>query len=551
LRLRAPDVQESLMASPVTLTSANAIYRTGEYSIANNQWGTPQSMQNQAGSTSQITINDPDQGANDVSIQWQFPDSRSSSGVWGYLEVIWGGGPGWESAPQLRTQISNIKDLVIDYSVTNASPNSNLLIELWTTNAAGQPTAEVAVSAAGFRTPGSYTYSDQYITADVNANAPGGGGGGASWKFVTLSLPVDTLSGTVSFSNILSDLVQRGIVNPSDYVSGIELGIEPQRGSGAMQISNFAVYEALHATHTIAYSGTQAGQAFDITTNNNYVIDGGPLGAGTSIVRIDTPLALTRVDLLASGHIDLTNGRYGEIDLANIGEIRFSDARLPVSALSATPMGGTPGDDILHAVLGAPSVFAGLGDDTISSVPGWATATYLRGDEGDDSIAGAAGFDDINGNMGADTIDGGSGGDDWLLGGRENDLITAHASNNLIYGNIGDDTLSGGAGQDTIRGGQDNDIITGGAGNDFLSGDRGADTLTGGAGADTFHFFTGAGLERVTDFNLDQGDRVQLLPGTQYSIAHSGADTVITTAGGDQMILVGVSLSAGSWIFGA
>lgn len=539
------------MASPVTLTSANAIYRTGEYAVANNQWGTPQSMQNQAGSTAQLTINDPDRGANDVSVQWQFPDSRSSSGVWGYLEVIWGGGPSWTSAPQFRTQVSNIKELTVDYAVSNVAPNSNLLLEIWTTNAAGEPTAEIAVAAGGFRNPGTYTYSDQYITADVNAAAPGAGGGGASWKFVTLSLPVDKLSGTISFSNILADLVHRGIINPNDYVSGLELGVEPARGSGSMQVTEFNVYEALNATHTITYNGTQAGQAFDITTNNSYVINGGALGAGTSIVRIDTSLADTRVDLLANGHIDLTNGRYGEIDLANIGEIRFADARVPVSALSGVPTTGTAGADILTAVLGAPSVFAGLGDDTISGVPGWTTATYLRGEDGNDSVAGSAAFDDVNGNQGADTIDGGAGGNDWLLGGRDNDLITAHASNNLIFGNVGDDTLAGGTGQDTIRGGQDNDVITGGAGNDFLAGDRGNDTLTGGAGADIFHFFSGAGLERVTDFSLAEGDRVQLLPGTQYSIAQSGSDTVISLAGGDQMILVGVSLSAGSWIFGA
>jgi Ca2+-binding RTX toxin-like protein len=63
-----------------------------------------------------------------------------------------------------------------------------------------------------------------------------------------------------------------------------------------------------------------------------------------------------------------------------------------------------------------------------------------------------------------------------------------------------------------VRGGQDDDIVRGGAGDDFVSGDRGADTVAGGSGADLFHTFGDAGLDRVTDFSLAEGDRVMLDP---------------------------------------
>jgi len=536
------------MATPITLTSAGAIYRSGEYSVANDDWGTPRNMQNQPGSTSQITINDPENAPNNVSIQWQFPDYSSPSGVWGFLEVIWGGGPGWGSYAPFRTQVSNIKDFTVEYSVRNITPGSNLLIEVWTSNAQGQPTTELGVVAAGFRNRASFTYSDQYITAGVNPNSPGGDAGTGTWRFIQLALTSDQLTGTISFSNILADMVARGLINPNDYVSGLELGVEPVRGSGGMQIDKFVVFQELVTTHTITYNGTQAGQFFDITTNNDYVINGGALGAATSVVRINTPLATTRVDLLAGGHIDVTGGRYGNIDLSNIGEIRFSDQRVPVSALSTGPQAST-GDDVLAARLGAPEIHAGLGNDTVTGVVGWATATYLRGDEGDDSVVGGAGFDDINGNAGADTIDGGTGGNDWLVGGKDNDKITAQASSNILYGNLGDDTLTGGTGADTLRGGQGDDSVTGGGGNDWIAGDRGNDTLVGGAGADIFHTFGDAGIDRVLDFHVSEGDRVLVLAGTQYSIAQSGADTVINMVGGGQMILVGVSLSAGDWVF--
>jgi serralysin len=44
---------------------------------------------------------------------------------------------------------------------------------------------------------------------------------------------------------------------------------------------------------------------------------------------------------------------------------------------------------------------------------------------------------------------------------------------------------------------------------------------------------------------------VQLDPGTTYSVAQVGADTVITMGGGAQMTLVGVSMATltDGWIF--
>lgn len=151
--------------------------------------------------------------------------------------------------------------------------------------------------------------------------------------------------------------------------------------------------------------------------------------------------------------------------------------------------------------------------------------------EGDDILTGAALADVLEGFAGLDEIDGGGGLD-------------------IINGNQGNDTVIGGDGDDVVRGGKDDDLLTGGAGDDFLSGDRGADTVTGGAGADTFHTFTGAGLDRVTDFNLAEGDRVLIFAGTQYTVSQSGADTIIDLGGGDRMVLAGVQQSSltGNWI---
>jgi Ca2+-binding RTX toxin-like protein len=207
------------------------------------------------------------------------------------------------------------------------------------------------------------------------------------------------------------------------------------------------------------------------------------------------------------------------------------------------------GNDVVVGGAGDDTLNGGTGDDLVVGGDG---VNYLRGDDGDDYIQGGSGFDDINGNMGNDTCVSG-GGDDWVVGGKGDDSLVGSDGQNLVYGNIGADTCDGGAGDDVVRGGQDNDVVLGGAGNDFVSGDRGDDTVTGGAGADIFHTFGDAGIDRVTDFSLAQGDRVQVDPGTMFIVSQVGADTMITMTGGAQMILAGVQMNTltPGWIFGA
>jgi Ca2+-binding RTX toxin-like protein len=201
---------------------------------------------------------------------------------------------------------------------------------------------------------------------------------------------------------------------------------------------------------------------------------------------------------------------------------------------------GGAGNDGLMGDASAETVNGGGGNDVIFGAGG---DDYLRGDDGNDQIYGGAGFDDINGNVGNDT-EGGGAGPDWVVGGKDNDLLHGDEGGDIVYGNLGDDTCDGGADADLVRGGQGNDVITGGTGNDWLSGDRGDDTLTGGPGADIFHSFGDAGIDRVTDFNLAEGDRVQLDPGTTYTVSQAGADTVIAMTGGAQLVLVGVQASS-------
>jgi Ca2+-binding RTX toxin-like protein len=218
-----------------------------------------------------------------------------------------------------------------------------------------------------------------------------------------------------------------------------------------------------------------------------------------------------------------------------------------ITSPSPPVLNGGDGPETFAASSGSPEVHGGGGADTIT---GWSGQDYLRGDDGNDTISGGSAFDDINGNMGADTAHGNLG-DDWVVGGKDDDLLYGDDGADIVYGNLGNDILNGGAGADLMRGGQGDDVIRGDNGRDWLSGDLGDDTISGGAGADTFHTFATAGLDRVTDFNPDEGDLVQVDAGSAYTLRQIGADTIIDFGGGNQMVLVGVQLSSlpTGWIF--
>lgn len=217
---------------------------------------------------------------------------------------------------------------------------------------------------------------------------------------------------------------------------------------------------------------------------------------------------------------------------------------------------GYAGNDTIDGGGGSDTIWGGSGDDVISLSSDITLRgdSFLRGEEGNDSMVGGRAFDDMHGNQGEDTLRGGAW-NDWVVGGQDNDLLFGDDGNDVVYGNLGNDTVYGdsagsGAGDDWVRGGQGNDSISAGAGADLIWGDRGDDTISGGQGADVFHSFSGAGLDRIIDFNAAEGDRLILDGAPSYSLRQEGSDTVVDLGGADRVVLVGVSLSGlpAGWI---
>ncbi len=89
-------------------------------------------------------------------------------------------------------------------------------------------------------------------------------------------------------------------------------------------------------------------------------------------------------------------------------------------------------------------------------------------------------------------------------GTRFNDAITAASGGSVLNGLAGNDLITGLGGADVLNGGDGNDVLTGGGGRNSFRGD---------AGADVFSITTeslNAGIQTISDFNADQGDRLLL-----------------------------------------
>ena len=268
-----------------------------------------------------------------------------------------------------------------------------------------------------------------------------------------------------------------------------------------------------------------SGQLLQIEGNDTVLFHGGP-ASGASVVFGMTDNGISTVTVTFAGHTV-------EFDTGVV--VASANSNLIFDDGSHLIMGG-PRNESLDGGAGNDALFGGDGTDTLS---GHAGSNLLQGNQGDDVLTAESG---------ADTIYGGQG-DDMIATG----LGAAGEAGDFAQGNKGADTLSGGAGADSLLGGQGNDSIQGGAGADFVSGDRGADTMTGGAGADIFHVTADGSVDRITDFHLAEGDRVQIDPGMTFQLMQQGADTVVTLGGGGSVVLVGVDMSTlhGDWIFAA
>ena len=312
------------------------------------------------------------------------------------------------------------------------------------------------------------------------------------------------------------------------------------RYASAPQLDDIAAAQAEYGVNTTTRTGdttygfgSNAGRSWFEATASTKVVFAVWDAGGTDTLDFSGYSNGQKIDL-REGHFSDVGGLVGNVAVA--AGAKIEDAR------------GGSGVDTIYGNALANWLRGEAGDDTINGLAG---DDRLDGNDGNDTITGGDGFDRINGNIGNDFAYGGEG-VDWVVGGQNNDQLFGEAGDDIVYGNLGNDICYGGMGSDIVRGGQGDDVLSGDDGNDWLAGDRGADNITGGLGADIFYSFAGSGSDLITDFNRAQGDRIQLDAGQARSIYQSGANAIIDLGGGDQVILVGVDISAltGDWLIG-
>ena len=175
--------------------------------------------------------------------------------------------------------------------------------------------------------------------------------------------------------------------------------------------------------------------------------------------------------------------------------------------------------------------------------------------EPDDPSVGTPGADVMEGTPGDDALRA-RGGDDVVKGGPGDDLMSGGAGDDALRGGRGDDRLLGGDGSDDLRGGIGADRLLGGAGDDRLDGGRGAgiDRATGGDGADVFVFAAGDARLVVTDFDFEEGDRIDLVgvsaDGRSHIVAGGEQEQLIVLENGDSILFrgEGVDLSDAAFV---
>ena len=157
---------------------------------------------------------------------------------------------------------------------------------------------------------------------------------------------------------------------------------------------------------------------------------------------------------------------------------------------------GNSGKNSLNGAEGADSLLAGDGSDTLNGGPKDGVADYLAGGNGDDVFVLDSALDSLDGGSGRDTaltsisfnladktvlrVE------NLVYTGRVAATLRGNQLDNSIAGAAGNQTLFGDVGEDTLNGFAGDDRLEGGKGNDSLDGGTGVDTIIGGAGNDTY-----------------------------------------------------------------
>lgn len=261
--------------SKVTYTTPLQIYAYSSspgYYVSNDAWGVGDLVEGVGYSTS-VTF-DPTSFQSGTFFSWTYP--QNVGGVYAYPHIDFE----TQAAAVSTTQSGNIGSLSASYSVnlTNTA-NSTVAFDIWFnsqpngswTTTSAELLIEVAPTSAG--TPNTpFVLSGSGFT-DASVYVGNMSEAGANWKFIDVKLPSDMMSGTLSISDVIKELIWDGVLTGQDYLTSLQFGSEVQGGTGSLQINTLGYSWTANPTLV----GTAGNDTFTIANpgGNDVVGNGG------------------------------------------------------------------------------------------------------------------------------------------------------------------------------------------------------------------------------------------------------------------------------------
>ncbi len=282
--------------------------------------------------------------------------------------------------------------------------------------------------------------------------------------------------------------------------------------------------------------GTGENEWFFPSGGNDTVVGGN----GFDIIHYDgNPTGGVSVNLAAG----LANDGDGGTD-------RFTGIEGVVGGYASDTIIGDSQGNLINPNVGADSVDAGTGQDTISYSLGFSPGSQVyTSNEAQDQLP----FTGVTIDLALGRATDQAGATDTILnfeaaiGSTQNDSILGSNSSDVLDGGEGNDNINGGNGNDTINGGSGSDQLRGGDGSDSLIGSDGADTLSGSSGNDLLDGGNGSDVAAYDSNSSSQAVSVDLvagrandgvggadtLSGIEYVWGGAGNDTIIGGTGAD------------------
>lgn len=209
---------------------------------------------------------------NGTTFSW---DWGTSTEIRSYPEIIWGAKFEYGST-QNSLKVENLLGLSATYNFKMSGDTNkfNIAFSIWTQSQKGgvfdtvRSENMIWVHSNGWKpTPTTtYTTSDGRL-ADIYINKDWGDHSSVhpnGWTYSATIFKQDALSGTLNLGSILKELIWRGAINPTDYISGVELGTEIAGGRGSFTINNLS-YD-LASKPTVSVSGATSAKAPGLNT---------------------------------------------------------------------------------------------------------------------------------------------------------------------------------------------------------------------------------------------------------------------------------------------